>query len=101
MFSGADAFKLYDTYGFPIDLTIEMAQDAGMTVDQDAFAKLMQEQKERARQARKALGDLAWAGIDFGLDNTPTEFTGYTEKASEAKVLGICVGCLLYTSRCV
>ena len=91
-FSGADAFKLYDTYGFPIDLTIEMAQDAGMTVDQDAFAKLMQEQKERARQARKALGDLAWAGIDFGLDNTPTEFTGYTEKASEAKVLGICVG---------
>ena len=92
VFSGADAFKLYDTYGFPIDLTIEMAQDAGMTVDQDAFAKLMQEQKERARQARKALGDLAWAGIDFGLDNTPTEFTGYTEKASEAKVLGICVG---------
>ena len=92
VFSGADAFKLYDTYGFPIDLTIEMAEEAGMTVDQDAFAELMKQQKERAREARKALGDLAWAGIDFGLDNTPTEFTGYTRHVDEGKVLAICVG---------
>ena len=92
VFAGDDAFKLYDTYGFPIDLTIEMAEEAGMTVDQDAFAQLMKEQKERAREARKALGDLAWAGIDFGLDNTPSEFTGYTKHVDEAKVLAMCVG---------
>ncbi len=91
-FSGADAFKLYDTYGFPIDLTQEMVSDEGMTLDTDAFAKLMQEQKTRAREARKALGDLAWAGIDLGLDNTPTTFVGYSHNNCEANVLAICVG---------
>ena len=92
VFSGADAFKLYDTYGFPIDLTAEMVADEGMTVDQDAFSKLMQEQKVRAREARKALGDLAWAGIDLGLDNTPTQFTGYDHDTDTGKVLAVCVG---------
>ena len=92
VFSGADAFRLYDTYGFPIDLTIEMAEDEGMSVDQDGFHQLMEEQKERAREARKALGDLAWAGIDLGLDNTPTEFTGYEKNADTARVLAVCVG---------
>ena len=91
VFSGADAFKLYDTYGFPIDLTAEMVEDEGMTVDQEAFAGLMQEQKVRAREARKALGDLAWAGIDLGLDHTPTEFTGYDKDRDTAKVLAVCV----------
>ena len=91
-FSGADAFKLYDTYGFPIDLTIEMVADEDMTLDQAAFARLMQEQKVRAREARKALGDLAWAGIDLGLDNTPTTFVGYDTNNCEAKVLAVCVG---------
>ncbi len=91
-FSGADAFKLYDTYGFPIDLTVEMVQDEGLTLDTDEFGRLMQEQKERAREARKALGDLAWAGIDLGLDNTPTEFVGYDVNNCEAKVLAVCVG---------
>ncbi|MDO5152829.1 MAG: alanine--tRNA ligase [Eubacteriales bacterium] len=91
-FSGADAFKLYDTYGFPIDLTLEMVADEDMTLDQVAFAKLMQEQKARAREARKALGDLAWAGIDLGLDNTPTTFVGYTQNNCEARVLAVCVG---------
>src|SRR5574344_1888732 len=91
-FSGADAFKLYDTYGFPIDLTLEMVADEDMTLDQKAFAKLMQEQKVRAREARKALGDLAWAGIDLGLDNTPTKFMGYENNNCEAKVLAVCVG---------
>ncbi len=91
-FSGADAFKLYDTYGFPIDLTIEMVEDEGMTLDQEGFAKLMEEQKVRAREARKALGDLAWAGIDLGLDNTPTSFVGYEKNNCEAKVLAVCVG---------
>ena len=91
-FSGADAFKLYDTYGFPIDLTLEMVADEDMTLDQKAFAALMQEQKVRAREARKALGDLAWAGIDLGLDNTPTTFVGYEQKECHAKVLAVCVG---------
>ena len=91
-FSGADAFKLYDTYGFPIDLTLEMVADEDMTLNQAAFAQLMQEQKVRAREARKALGDLAWAGIDLGLDNTPTTFVGYTQNNCDAKVLAVCVG---------
>ena len=91
-FSGADAFKLYDTYGFPIDLTIEMVADEDMTLNQKEFADLMQEQKVRAREARKALGDLAWAGIDLGLDNMPTTFVGYTENNCHAKVLAVVVG---------
>ena len=91
VFSGADAFKLYDTYGFPIDLTIEMAGDEGMTVDQEGFQELMEEQRIRARKAREALGDLAWASIDLGLDDaTPTTFTGYDGKlTAEGKILAI------------
>ena len=91
VFSGADAFKLYDTYGFPIDLTIEMAGDEGMTVDQEGFQELMEEQRIRARKAREALGDLAWAGIDLGLDDaTPTTFTGYDGMlTAEGKILAI------------
>ena len=91
-FSGADAFKLYDTYGFPIDLTLEMVADEDMTLNQKEFAQLMQEQKVRAREARKALGDLAWAGIDLGLDNTPTTFVGYDRFNCDARVLAVCVG---------
>lgn len=89
VFSGADAFKLYDTYGFPIDLTIEMAEDEGMKVDQEAFHALMEEQRVRARKAREALGDLAWAGIDLGLDGSPTEFTGYNSLAGTGKILAM------------
>ena len=92
VFSGADAFKLYDTFGFPIDLTAEMAAEAGMTVDEDAFKALMTEQKERAREARKALGDLGWAGVEFGKDMPATEFMGYDRDTVEgAKVLAIVV----------
>ena len=92
VFSGADAFKLYDTYGFPIDLTIEMVQEQGMTVDQKGFQQLMQEQKERARKAREALGDLGWAGVEFGKDVPETEFLGYTEKTvAGAKVVALVV----------
>ena len=92
VFSGADAFKLYDTFGFPIDLTAEMAAEAGMTVDEDAFKALMTEQKERAREARKALGDLGWAGVEFGKDMPATEFMGYDHDTVEgAKVLAIVV----------
>jgi len=89
VFSGADAFKLYDTYGFPIDLTIEMVEDEGMTVDTEGFQKLMQEQRERAREARKALGDLGWAGISFSKEMADTEFVGYEQDTCEASVLAI------------
>ncbi len=88
-FSGSDAFKLYDTFGFPIDLTMEMAADAGLTVDEEGFRRLMQEQKERAREARKALGDLGWAGVEFGKEIPATEFVGYELNACEAKVAAI------------
>ncbi len=89
-FSGADAFKLYDTYGFPIDLTQEMVVEAGLSVDKDAFDSLMQEQKVRAREARKALGDLGWAGVEFGKDIPETKFVGYEYNAiTDAKVVAI------------
>ncbi len=67
-FSGADAFKLYDTYGFPIDLTLEMVADEDMTLDQKAFAKLMQEQKVRAREARRRW--VIWLGQALTWDLT-------------------------------
>ncbi len=90
VFSGADAFKLYDTYGFPIDLTLEMCEDEGMTVDQDAFQSEMEAQKIRAREARKALGDLGWERIDLGdIDKTPTAFLGYTDTAAEGRIVAI------------
>ena len=89
VFSGADTFKLYDTYGFPIDLTREMVQEQGMTVDEDAFRALMEQQRVRARKAREALGDLAWAGVDLGLDPTPTQFTGYDHTVDQGTILAI------------
>jgi len=92
VFSGDDAFKLYDTYGFPIDLTVEMAGEQGMAVDHARFDELMTEQKNTAREARKALGDLAWAGIDLGLDNTPTKFTGYDRLEDAGTVLALVDG---------
>ena len=92
VFAGADAFKLYDTYGFPIDLTREMAEEQGMTVDDKGFRAQMEEQRARARKAREALGDLGWAGVEFGKDVPETSFVGYTEKrVSDAKVVALVV----------
>ena len=91
-FSGADAFKLYDTYGFPIDLTIEMVEDEGMELDKDAFDTLMEEQKTRARKAREALGDLGWAGVEFGKDMPATQFLGYESHSAQGKVLALVAG---------
>ena len=91
-FSGADAFKLYDTYGFPIDLTAEMVEEEGMSVNQDEFKALMEEQRVRARKAREALGDLGWAGVEFGKDVPSTEFVGYDAELVEgAKVVALVV----------
>ena len=92
VFSGADAFRLYDTYGFPLDLTVEMCADAGYTVDEEGFRRLMQEQRERAREARKALGDLGWSGLSFGKEIPETEFMGYECDCCDASILAIVTG---------
>ena len=89
VFSGADAFLLAATYGFPIDLTIEMVEDEGMTVDLDEYNRQREEDKLRAREARKALGDLGWAGVDLGKEIPETQFLGYTENTCDAKILAI------------
>ena len=92
LFSGADAFRLYDTFGFPLDLTIEMCEDEGMSVDEDGFKALMEEQRVRAREARKALGDLGWAGEEFGKEVPDTVFEGYDCTSSDGTVLAIING---------
>ena len=91
-FSGADAFKLYDTYGFPVDLTLEMVQEQGMELDEAEFHKQMDEQRRRAQKAREALGDLGWAGVEFGKDVPETEFVGYDRAVLDgAKVVALVV----------
>ena len=76
----------------PIDLTAEMVEEEGMRVDQDAFKALMEEQRLRARKAREALGDLGWAGVEFGKDVPSTAFAGYDSTAVEgAKVAALVV----------
>lgn len=88
--SGKDAFKLNDTYGFPIDLTKEIVEEKGMTVDEDEFNSLLEDQKKRARQARKNAGEDAWLSNDIDLQNiNETEFIGYDVNSSESKVLAI------------
>jgi alanyl-tRNA synthetase len=87
--SGEAAFKLHDTFGFPLELTIELAAEAGLGVDTDAFARLMEDQRERARAAQKK-GDPA-EGIlaDLAAVVGPTEFVGYERLSGEARVVGM------------
>ena len=92
VFSGSDAFLLSDTYGFPIDLTVEMLEDEGMTVDMDKYVECREEQRVRAREDRKKMGDLGWAGIDLSSVSDPTEFVGYDEIMCDAKIMAIVVG---------
>ena len=92
--SGEDAFKLQDTFGFPIDLTKEMLEERGMTVDEERFRELLAEQKQRAKAdaAAKSVAE-AWKGdADVTNDIDKTEFLGYSELSCDAKVLGIVVG---------
>ena len=85
----ADVFKLYDTYGFPFDLTREMAEENGLTVDEAGFRLLMEEQRQRARAARANVS--GWASAESGaLSGLPaTEFLGYDSEEGEGKVLAI------------
>ncbi len=88
--SGEDAFKLNDTFGFPIDLTREIAEESGIKVDIDRFRTLLSEQKKRSRDARKNAGADAWISDSTDLSDIPsTEFTGYTENKCSGKVLAI------------
>ncbi|MEI7811799.1 MAG: alanine--tRNA ligase [Ignavibacteria bacterium] len=91
--SGTDVFQLYDTYGFPVDLTGVMAKERGLHIDEDGFNSLMNEQKTRARESTKdkfasqsaSFNDFASFGIN---ENDRTEFTGYENFSAEAKVIG-------------
>ncbi len=90
MLSGDDAFKLNDTYGFPLDLTREILSEKGMTVDEDRFQSLLLEQRNRARAARKQSDTDAWVGSADLFDDMPkTKFVGYTDFNAEAQVLAI------------
>ena len=87
--SGDDSFRLYDTFGFPIDLTREIAEEAGLSLDDDRFNALMKEQRNRARQARANIS--GWASTDkTALSAIPaTNFTGYETLSGDAKILAI------------
>ena len=87
--SGEDVFKLYDTFGFPIDLTREIAEEAGLKIDEERFAALMQEQKVRAREARANISGWSNASKNLLDDVAKTDFTGYEKLVDEATVLAI------------
>lgn len=91
---GDTVFKLHDTYGFPFDLTLEMANEAGLSVDEDGFRKLMKEQKDRAKAdaRKKKTGHTDVSEYRKILDKSgSTKFTGYTEISSESKIAAIMV----------
>jgi len=91
--SGGDAFKLYDTYGFPLDLTTDILIERGLSVDVEAFTELMQDQRKRARDSRKGAGADAWKGNPDLFKGLPaTEFMGYEKAADAARVLAIVAG---------
>lgn len=86
---GSDAFRLYDTYGFPIELTEEYAEEEGMTVDQAGFEKEMDAQRKRARSARQDVDSMQIQGGVLGDIKVESEFVGYDQVAVEAKVAAI------------
>ena len=90
---GENAFKLYDTYGFPLELTKEIAEENGLKVDEEGYKAAMQEQKERAKAATAKLsvtGDMKYAKIEDEVGST--EFVGYTENEADAKILATVEG---------
>ena len=93
--SGEDAFALHDTYGFPIDLTLEMASEQGLAVDEAEFRRLMQEQRDRARaDARSKKTGHVDAAVYHGIldeNGGPTRFLGYTESAAEGRIVALLV----------
>lgn len=93
--SGEKAFKLYDTYGFPVDITVEILAEKGMTVNRDEFDKCMERQRETARNSRGNVDELAWKEDDFKklyLDTMTTEFVGYDTLECDSKIKAIVSG---------
>ncbi len=91
-FSGEDAFKLYDTYGFPIDLTKDILKEKGIELDEKRFKELMEEQKQKARNARKSADGESWKSDGITFDNIPESvFVGYSENTIDTEVLDIVV----------
>ena len=88
--SGADAFKLQDTFGFPIDLTKELLEERGMSVDIDEYDRLYAQSRAAARAARKDAGAQAWKGSNISFkDVGATEFVGYTDYSCDAEIKAI------------
>lgn len=84
--SGQEAFTLYDTYGFPLDLTEDYARESGLTVDRDGFSRAMEAQRERARTARQEVGSMQVQGGILNEIKVKSEFVGYNELVTRAKV---------------
>ncbi|WP_136606698.1 alanine--tRNA ligase [Paenibacillus dokdonensis] len=91
MISGSDAFKLYDTYGFPLDLTEDYAMEHGLSVDREGFDASMQEQRDRARAARQDNGGMKIQGGVLSDYTVKSEFVGYNDTVTDSKVLAIIV----------
>ena len=89
MISGEDAFTLYDTYGFPIELTIEYAEEKGLKVDTEGFKKYLSLQKERARNARKDENSMGGQNEEFLKFKAESEFIGYDTCESKSKVIAV------------
>ena len=88
--SGADAFRLYDTYGFPVDLTRDILQERGFQLDEEQFQQLMAKQRERARAARKKMGEDAWkAGVGVLEQLMAGGFVGYDMLSADARIAAI------------
>ncbi|MGH3191037.1 MAG: alanine--tRNA ligase, partial [Streptosporangiaceae bacterium] len=99
--TGAQAFQLHDTYGFPIDLTLEMAAEQGLSVDEEGFRRLMAEQRDRAKRdaAEKKTGNADISAFAEMLERSgAVTFTGYDQVSGEATVLGLLVGGVLVPS---
>ncbi|WP_281888904.1 alanine--tRNA ligase [Paenibacillus sp. YYML68] len=87
--NGPEAFKLYDTYGFPFDLTEDFAAERGMTVDREGFDQSMQEQRDRARAARQESDSMKVQGGPLAELTVKSEFVGYTELVTSAKIIAV------------
>lgn len=90
--SGEQAFKLYDTYGFPLDLTEDYCAEQGFEVDHQGFEEEMEQQRERARAARQDVDSMKVQGGVLADFDEPTEFIGYQDLEAETKIIGIVVG---------
>jgi alanyl-tRNA synthetase len=88
---GSIAFKLYDTYGFPLELTEEILKENGFNLNKDEFVSIMEQHRKMARNARNKTGSSGWKDEQFNIETSKTEFTGYTDESNESEILSIIV----------